>query len=173
MAKKKTKKSVPELDMALEVSNIIDLKDIALIENRCKLFPVSRSDKGRYNYTVSATTDFAVEDENDILLTQVRMKFKANNAKDENLLLLEATYIAVYSLKTKKEFSSDHYTYFAKYCSVFHIWPYLREFVQRSIAGFGMPPLTLPVYKFGTKLPDEDSLVSKKQIEQKERTIEK
>ena len=169
MAKKKVAKSVPELDMALEVSNFIDLEDIAIIENRCKLFPVSQDGNGDLDYTVSASTDFSVEQENNVLLVQVQLKFKAKNKNNEDVVLLVAKYIAIYTLKTKKEFSIEQYGHFEDYCSVFHVWPYWREFVQRAIADFRMPPLTLPVFKFGTKLPDEDSLSSKKQIIQKKK----
>lgn len=167
MAKKKLVKSASELDMALEVSNAINIKEITLVESHCKLFPVSRSASGEHNFTISACTDHSVEDSDQILLTQVRLKFKAKNAKDEDLVQLEAAYIAIYSLKAEKTFSSDHYARFADYCSVFHIWPYWREFVQHSIAGFGLPPLTLPVFKFGAKLPKEESQMQKKQIKQK------
>lgn len=169
MAKKKVTKSIPELDMALEISNSIDIEDIALIENRCKLFPVSRDGDGKYDYTVSALTNFSVENENSILLVQVQIKFKAKNKENEDIVLLEAEYIVVYTLKTNNEYSAEHYNHFANYCSVFHIWPYWREFVQRSISDFRMPPLTLPVFKFGTKLPNEDSLGSKKQVIRKEK----
>lgn len=167
MAKKKLVKSASELDMALEVSNAINIKEITLVESHCKLLPVARNADGEHNFTISACTDYSVEDSGKLLLTQARLKFKARNAEDEDLVQLEAAYIAIYSLKAEKPFSSDHYTHFADYCSVFHIWPYWREFVQRSIAGFSLPPLTLPVFKFGAKLSKEDSQIQKKQIKQK------
>jgi preprotein translocase subunit SecB len=163
MAKKKIVKLIPELDMALEVSNAINIKDIVLIENRCKLFGVSRD---RNSFDVSALTGYKVEEEGKILLTEVRLKLKARNSQSEDLAFLEAVYLVVYSLKTEKTFSNDQYVHFADYCSVFHVWPYWREFVQRSIAGMGLPPLTLPVYKFGSKLPKEESLIQKKMLEQ-------
>jgi preprotein translocase subunit SecB len=167
MAKKKLVQSATELDMALEISNAINIKDITLVESHCKLFPVARNADSERNFSISACTDHSVEDSDRVLLTQVRLKFKAKNAKEEDLVWLEAAYIAIYSLKAEKPFSSDHYVHFADYCSVFHIWPYWREFVQRSIAGFGLPPLTLPVLKFGAKLPKEESLAQSKRIKQK------
>jgi preprotein translocase subunit SecB len=163
MAKKKNVKLTTELDMALEVSNVIDIKDIILTENRCKLFGVSQD---RNSYDISATTDYKVEEEGKILLTQIRFKFRAKNPQNKDSAFLEAIYLVVYSLKTEKTFSSDRYVHFADYCSVFHVWPYWREFVQRSIASMGLPPLTLPVYKFGSKLPKEESLIQKKMLEQ-------
>lgn len=171
MAKKKTTKSIPELDMALEVSNSTELEDIALIESRCKLFPVPQDGNGGYDYDISASTDYNVEQENNSLLVKVRLKFKAKNKHVNDVVLLVAEYIAVYNFKTEKDFSAEQYTRFTDYCSVFHVWPYWREFVQRSIASLRMPPLTLPPFKFGTKLPNEESLISKNQIVQKKKMV--
>lgn len=151
--------------MALEVSSVIDLKDIVLTESHCKLLGVSSSPSGN-SYDISATTDYEVKEKEKILLTQVRLKFKAKSPQNEGLAFLEAVYLVVYSLKAEKTFSNDQYIHFADYCSVFHVWPYWREFVQRSIAGMGLSPLTLPVYKFGTKLLKEESLIQKKMLEQ-------
>jgi preprotein translocase subunit SecB len=165
MAKKKDTKSITELDMALEVSNTIDIKDILLTESHCKLFGIASS-PGEHSYDISATTNYEVREKDKILLTQTHLKFRAKNPKNEKLGFLEAVYLVVYSLKTEKSFSDDRYIHFADYCSVFHVWPYWREFVQRSIAGMGLPPLTLPVYKFGSKLSKEESLIQKKMLEQ-------
>ena len=170
MAKKKTVRSRPELDMALEVSNTIELEEIALIENRCRLCPVPQDSKEGYNYTVSASTNYNVDAENDVLLVQIQLNFNAKNENVQDVVLLKAEYIAVYSLKTRNLFSAEKYINFSDYCSVFHVWPYWREFVQRSLADLRLPPLTLPVFKFGFKLPSEGYLASKKQaiIEEKE-----
>jgi preprotein translocase subunit SecB len=163
MTKKTKVKIVTELDMALEISNVIDIKDIVLTENRCKLFSTSRE---KNSYAISALTDFKVEEEGKTLLTQVHFKFKAKNSQNEDIAFLEANYLVVYSMMVEKTFPTDRYIHFADYCSVFHVWPYWREFIQRSIASMGLPPLTLPVYKFGSKLPKEETLIQKKMLEQ-------
>jgi hypothetical protein len=165
MAKKKNVKPTTALDMALEVSNVIDIKDVVVTESHCKLLGVSSSPSGN-SYDISAITDYEVKEKDKILLTQVRLKFRAKSPQNEGLAFLEAVYLVVYSLKTEKTFSNDRYIHFADYCSVFHVWPYWREFVQRSIAGMGLSPLTLPVHKFGIKLPKEESLIQKKMLEQ-------
>jgi preprotein translocase subunit SecB len=168
---KKEPKTITELDLALEVSDAIDIKDVILVENRCKLFSMSRE---KNNYTISALTDYKVEEEGKVLLTQVKFKFKARNLQNADIASLEAVYLVVYSQGTDKTFSSEQYMHFADYCSVFHVWPYWREFVQRAIASMGLPPLTLPVYKFGEKLFKEETLIEKKMLEQskEEKTIE-
>lgn len=157
-------RTVPELDMAIEVSNAMDIRDITMIENRCKRFAVSNE---KNSYEIFAVTEYEQEKDSNDLLVLVRFKFMAHNSKNENLALLEAVYLAFYASKAEKPFTDNHYTCFAEYCSIFHVWPYWREFVQRSIASLGMPPLTLPVYKFGSKLPKEQGLIQEKQIESK------
>jgi preprotein translocase subunit SecB len=167
MAQRKKEKPVSELDLALAVSDVIDIKEVIFTESHCKLFGISREPKGTNSFDVYASTEYSVTDDDKILLTMVRFKFKAKNSNNEDFVLLEAVYVVAYSLKTDKQFSDVHYKTFSDYCSVFHVWPYWREFVQRSLANFGLPPLTLQVYKFGSKLPKEELFIPKKISKQK------
>ncbi len=153
--KKKKEKTASELDMALALSDAVEIKEVIFTESHCKLFGVDRDAEEKKNVELFASTEYSEENEGKILLTRVRFKFIAKNKKDETVVLLEAVYIVVYSVNKKGNFADSHYSSFSEYCSVFHLWPYWREFVQRSIANFGLPPLTLPVFKFGSKLPKE------------------
>jgi hypothetical protein len=124
MAKKKTAQSISQLDTALEVSNNVQLEDIALIQNSCQLYPVPKGKNEGYDYAISASTDYSEDADHNVLLVQVKLNFNAKNENEQNVVLLKAEYIAVYSVKTKREFSAEHYINFSDYCSIFHVWPY-------------------------------------------------
>jgi len=60
--------------------------------------------------------------------------------------------IAIYLIAQDSEFTDDNLQLFAQTNGMFHIWPYLRAFVQNSCAQLGAPVITLPPFRIGQAL---------------------
>jgi hypothetical protein len=71
-----------------------------------------------------------------------------NETSSEPLIVLAAGFILVYSVGAISDFSDMELAAFAKTNGVFNAWPYWREFVQNTSARMGIPPITVPVFRF-------------------------
>jgi preprotein translocase subunit SecB len=62
---------------------------------------------------------------------------------------IDVTFSLTYSLTSLDEIDDEKVDAFGKMNAVYNAWPYVREFVQSTLARMGLPALTLPVLTSG------------------------
>ena len=143
-----------DVEKALEVSACIELDQIRIVACSAELYSIPQGEKTccqRY-----ASTEVSLAADRKLLLSFINFRLQASCGNEMKVAQVTAKYLADYRLNEHKglEFTEKQFAAFAKYNGVFNAWPYWREFVQSMTARLNLPPLTLPVFRFGNTLPE-------------------
>ncbi|WP_419938296.1 hypothetical protein [Candidatus Palauibacter sp.] len=100
----------------------------------------------------------------DCLFVQVNLILEgtgAENAEQEQeLVSIDATFLAVYRLEDASSYPRDALGHFAELNGTYNVWPYWRELVQTFAARAGMGGLVVPVFKPPIRPVEEAEQVS-------------
>ena len=100
----------------------------------------------------------------DCLFVQVNLILEgtgAENAEQEQeLVSIDATFLAVYRLEDANSYPRDALGHFAELNGTYNVWPYWRELVQTFAARAGMGGLVVPVFKPPIRPVEEAEQVS-------------
>jgi len=166
MAKKNITKTENKLnfraimDMAVQVSDRVQLEDVRLLGCNCEL--QSLSGEGEKSFEVTRTTDFSVDPETSMIFVVVHFVLDAVKDRKQNLAKIKADMLLVYKIRDIEGLTDQHFRSFADQNAVFNAWPYWREFIQNMTTRMQLPPLTLPVHRFGMSLSEKSSISRKK-----------
>jgi preprotein translocase subunit SecB len=91
-----------------------------------------------------------------LMLHGMRMvgSYQSKPSEKRPPLLIEVVFGARYQLDGKHQVTDRDLEAFGRTVSMFHVWPYWREFVRDITARMGLPPLTVPIFRIpgvGTK----------------------
>jgi hypothetical protein len=85
------------------------------------------------------------------LFVYVDLNFAAGVRTDEETgadqLVLDATYLLVYELKSAEEKPEDALQHFAELNGTYNVWPYWRELVQTVTGRVGLAAIVVPVFR--------------------------
>lgn len=78
--------------------------------------------------------------------TGVRFVSPDEGDKQQIYAEIESEFIADYAMK-EGGFSEDSLKQFANQNAIYHVWPYLREYVQSTCQRFRLPPIVMPMFQ--------------------------
>jgi hypothetical protein len=85
------------------------------------------------------------------LFVYVDLNFAASERTEEEAsidrLVLDATYLLVYTLKAEAEKPEDALQHFAELNGTYNVWPYWRELVQTVTGRVGLAAIVVPVFR--------------------------
>ena len=150
----KTKKPTQTpIELAINVSNRVELRDVQLIRCDCSLFSLpSERDN---SHDVTGFAEFQIDEKNKTVFVFVHLDLQGYNNEGEELTHIGAVYFLTYAVQDLEGLTQEDFQQFANYNGVFNAWPYWREFVNSMTARFNLPPLTWSVYRYGNELPRE------------------
>lgn len=146
--------------MAIEVADRVELEGMRLVGSKCELMSFPGTEKNKFEAT--ATTEFDIDREKGILFVLVHFGLDAVDDEDRPLAKTQADMLLMYHIEDFESLTDDHFKHFADKNGVFNAWPYWREFVQNMTARMQLPPLTLPTYRFGRRLPEKSTIAGAK-----------
>jgi hypothetical protein len=95
------------------------------------------------------------------LFVYVDLNFAASEqAKDEahpDRVVLDATYLLAYTLKSDAEKPADALQHFAELNGTYNVWPYWRELVQTVTGRVGLAAIVVPVFRPRSRKLDEST----------------
>lgn len=143
------KKDLHKTDPGLEVSGKVEIVDIKLLACEAKRHPVINLKK-KNEIQLSQNAKAQVNKRNKSLHVMIENTLVAlgedQEAKDP-YLVIKATFQASYRVSNFDGLTEEGYQRFADLNGVFNTWPFWREFIQSTTARFGLPCLTIPVYR--------------------------
>ncbi len=139
---KKTSKS--PVDLAAEVSQRVNIKDICLTKANCQKRELADSRELPVKLDHSCETRLDKKRN----LIKVLVTFSLNIGKDEkeSFVSIEAEFELVYGIKDFTGLKRENFIRFGQFNGVYNAWPYWREFVHNTFARMNLPPLILPSY---------------------------
>lgn len=151
MSKTDAEKPKHKAELALVVSDRVELKDVRLAEfsARCHnaLSPTELPEEMR----VSVHSDPRLSEDGTTLVVKARMGLhvaKPGDATENAPVAIEAVFELRYDLKSSEGLTKENYEAFGESNAVFNVWPYWREYVQSTTLRLGLPGLTLPLFRF-------------------------
>ncbi|WP_423927883.1 hypothetical protein [Candidatus Palauibacter sp.] len=100
----------------------------------------------------------------DCLLVHINLVLEGTGAEsaeqEQELVSIDATFLAVYRLEDASSYPSDALGHFAELNGTYNVWPYWREFVQTFAARAGMGGLVVPVFKPPIRPVEEPEQIS-------------
>lgn len=73
---------------------------------------------------------------------------KYEEDSEKSPLTVEASFIITYVLSSTDGLDEENFHAFAGTNGVYNAWPYWREYVSNTVSRMGLPPITLPVFRF-------------------------
>jgi hypothetical protein len=132
-----------------EVVDVVELETVRLIECQCNQQPgaekavhLERSEQ--FHATFTKGKKFL------LVFPTLRLKgfLEENHPDDADASFsIVATFIIAYRMKSTEGIEDEHIQAFAKRNGLFNVWPYWREFVQSTMARFGLSQISLPLFK--------------------------
>ena len=153
MAKKNIKKKIPkktdtDYDLAVAVSDKVNLEDVRLIACRC--FQSPEAGTGSHNLEIDWDVETQTNKNNKTVLVLpsfvVKGTPKNSNTKEPDLTI-EADFVLIYKAKSLSRLRKNNFDAFGKTNGIYNAWPYWREYVQNIISRMGLPPLVIPVFR--------------------------
>ncbi len=84
-----------------------------------------------------------------------RLTLTAKNdidSDEKSRFCVQATYRVMYKCAKAERPADEDLVAFGQATGMLNIWPFWREFVHSSTSRMGLPPLTLPLFRFGDML---------------------
>ena len=72
-----------------------------------------------------------------------------DDGNDESLYKASCTIVLIYQCEDLTRYDQEVFKAFAGTTGVFNAWPYWREFAQNITSRMGLPPVTVPPFRFG------------------------
>jgi len=153
MAKKNVKKKMPkktdiDYDLAVAVSDKVNLEDVRLIA--CKCFQSPEVGTGSHNLEIAWKVETQADKNNKTVLVLpsfvIKGTPKTGDSKEPDLTI-EADFVLIYKAESLLGLRKNNFDAFGKTNGIYNAWPYWREYVQNTISKMGLPPLVIPVFR--------------------------
>lgn len=133
-----------------KILDSINLENIALVDSS---FKVKDCEENGGNINLKFNDSYSFLDKQDYICFYSSFKLIGSfegNPESQELFVMKAKYEIRYSKKDKKvDISTDFFQVFKEISLPMFTWPYFREFIQNTLVRACIPPVTLPVRKFG------------------------
>lgn len=170
-------KTKTDFDLAIQVSDRIQLETVRLMNCDCKQMLLVGP--GQKSFKIERKTDSSVDKGTNriFVLADFTLKmFETRPNEKEPFAVIKATFLLIYQADTLQGITKKAIDIFGESNGVFNAWPYWREYAQNTIVRMGLPPLTIPVFRiFAPKeaQPNRKKVVSKKKTSPKKKIAQK
>lgn len=163
---KKTK--TIDFQRVVKVADRIDLQAVRLIQSDCLLRATGL--RGPYELALDQSVEVRVDSDRKSMAVIPSFKvdaFVKDVKKEEPDFKISASFVLNYKIENSEGLSDEDFQAFGDVNGIFNAWPYWREFVQNTTVRMGLPPLTIPVFRFPSS-----KVTQKKKIESAEVSVE-
>lgn len=164
-------KTKTDLDLAIKVSDRIQLDAVRLMGCNCKQMRLVGP--GQKGFQIKRTTDSSMDEGTNrvFVLANFTLKtFETGTNDKEPFAVIEALFLLIYQADSLQGITKKAVDFFGKTNGIYNAWPYWREYVQNTIVRMGLPPLTIPVFRlFAPEKPD----TPKKKVAAKTKSLPK
>lgn len=139
-------------ELGAKVSERVEIQDVRLLASTSKQTTLVASPQieVRFSHGVEISVD---RDKSLVAVVPrfVMQAFPAGQKDKEVAVEVEAVFLLTYSISDLKGLLQSHYESFAQTNGVYNAWPYWREYLQNAITRMGLPTLTVPVFRVGSR----------------------
>ncbi len=150
MAKKKKRDVGATLAKIRDAVKSIQIADVRLVDSACTQRLRDGHLPEKLEYSIETEGRHVKQHSLIFMFHQISLEGKYDEVTEDLPFGVNATFNAQYKVTGDiGTFSDKDISVFARAVSLFHVWPYWREFVQNTTARMGLPPLTVPLYRPG------------------------
>ncbi len=146
--KRKKQKSKTALDLAIQVSDRIELKSVRLMGCECQQMHLVGA--GQKGFEIERKTESSTDEGRNRIFILAHFTLKTNEigaVDKEPFAIIKATFLLIYKADSLEGITNEAVEQFGKTNGVYNAWPYWREFVQNTIVRMNLPTLTIPVFR--------------------------
>lgn len=137
------------LQMSARVGESVDLYEIRLIAQDTRYVPTDEPPTLlRGGHHAEAKRD---NEAGKILIEasfSLDMAHDTDEARDNPNIMIRAAFQLAYVVKDLARFTDEEIDAFGRMNGVYNAWPFWRELVYSTMARMGVPPITLPTFRF-------------------------
>lgn len=165
-----TQKTKSPLELALTVSDRIELDSIRLMGCKCELLRMVGPGKKAFEIERESDSKMDVSTNRVLVTTSFTLKtFESETDSDNPDIIIQATFLLIYRATTLEGITEEAIKFFGESNGIFNAWPYWREFTQNTITRMNLPPLTMPVFRI---FEPKETEKEQKKVVSKEETIQ-
>jgi len=172
MAKKNSKRGVLgttiDYTLAAPVSEKVSIRDVRLISSKCSQTP--NAGRGKHSLKINCEIKTKVDKKKGYIIVFPSFKlegFPLERKQKKPDLVIEATFAIRYEAERLEGLKRGNFEAFAQANGVYNAWPYLREFVQNTVARMNLPPMIIPVFRLVHEGAKKSKTKKKKNIKGK------
>jgi hypothetical protein len=160
--------SESDLQLAIRVSDRIELENVRLMSCHCKHERFVGHGKMSYDIERSTKSVLEAKEKRIFVLADFKLEiFEAASKTKGSCVRIEATFLLAYQVGHPEELTPGCVEQFGKFNGIYNAWPYWREFVQNTIARMSLPPLTIPVFRLVAPPKEAPQKASKRKAAKK------
>lgn len=154
-------KTKSEYDLAIAVSDKVELTDVRLISCDCQQRPMDRDRILVFDIAQEVEVKSHSDSEESYVIASVTFHFKAFGEDADNedeCVKMDATFMLLYKATTLEGLQEENFRQFGELNAIYNAWPYWREFIQAMVGRMELPSLTIPVFRLSrpTKTPSQE-----------------
>ena len=148
----------PRMDLALQVSDRVQIQDVRLTGCNCRVDPRAFAPPHPPRFKASFAREASTQVGPDLarIAVLVRFRFSAIREAEEKhgpCVHIEAMFLVTYAAEGLTELGPEHFNSFGAINGVFNAWPYWRELLHNLTLRMGLPAFVLPVLRIGSPKP--------------------
>lgn len=137
-----------DFDLAIQVSDRIQLETVRLLGCDCKLSRLVGP--GQKSFDIEQTTDSSMDKGTNRVFVQASFTlkmFEASTNVAEPFAVIKTVFLLIYQADSLQGITKKTVGLFGETNGIYNAWPYWREYVQNTVVRMGLPPLTIPVFR--------------------------
>ena len=143
-----------KIRLAERVAATVDIIEVRLVETSAmqQMMDAAHPPKVR----VARKSETIRNNEDGFIAVKISFLFEAKDAEKEGgaKVKIEAVYDLMYRLENLSQFSDEEIDAFGDVNGCYNAWPFWREYVYTTLARMGLPPITLPVFRYDESTKD-------------------
>lgn len=148
----------PRMELAILVSDRVQIQDIRLIRCNCRIesraLAPPHPPRLQANFAHEVSTQIGPDRTR--IAVETRFRFSAireEGKKHEPCVGIEASFLVTYTAEELTGLGPEHFNSFGALNGVFNAWPYWRELLHNLTFRMGLPAFVLPVLRIGSSKP--------------------
>jgi len=145
----------PRMDLAIAVSDRVQIQDVRLIRCNCRIEPVALAPPlpASFRPTLAHETSTQIGPDRMRIAVLVHFRFSAIREGRENdgpCVDMESTFLVSYGAGNLTGLGEENFRSFGALNGLFNAWPYWRELLHNLTLRMGLPAFVLPVLRIGS-----------------------
>jgi hypothetical protein len=155
----------PRMELAVQVSDRVQIQDVRLVRCNCQMQPAALALPApmRFRWSFAHNASTQAKPDGTHIAVLARFRFSANregSTGDQPSIAIEATFLLTYAASSMNGLGEEHLRSFGTFNGVFNAWPYWRELLQSITSRMGLPGLVVPVFRLGSAGPQASAMTA-------------